>query len=96
MSASKVGRRGTYVIPADLRKRYGLGEGAIVVAEPTAEGILLRPAAVVPVEIYTRERQAEFLLSNAVDAKDYRKVSEEVRRLGLDPAKVRHDKPAGA
>ncbi|MBI4229606.1 MAG: AbrB/MazE/SpoVT family DNA-binding domain-containing protein [Planctomycetes bacterium] len=96
MSASKVGRRGTYVIPADLRKRYGLGEGAMVVAEPTAEGILLRPAAVVPVEIYSRERQAEFLLSNAVDTEDFQKASEEVRRLGLDPSKVRHESPSGA
>ena len=45
-------------------------------------------------EIYTPERKAEFLLSNAVDAKDYRDAQAAVRRMGIDPAKVRHKKPS--
>jgi hypothetical protein len=47
------------------------------------------------VEIYTPERRAEFLLSNAVDAEDYARAVEEVRKLGLDPATILHHKPAG-
>jgi hypothetical protein len=46
-----------------------------------------------PVEIYTDERVAEFLLSNSVDADDYSRACEEVRRMGLDPAKIAHTKP---
>lgn len=65
----------------------------MVVAEESPYGILIRPAVVVPVEIYTPERKAEFLLSNAVDANDYREAQAAVRRMGLDPAKVRHRKP---
>ena len=65
----------------------------MVVAEESPYGILIRPAVVVPVEIYTPERKAEFLLSNAVDAEDYRAARAEVRRMGLDPSKVRHRKP---
>jgi AbrB family looped-hinge helix DNA binding protein len=61
-----VGRRGTIVLPAKLRRRLGIEEGSIVVAEARADGILIRPAAVVPVEIYSPERRAEFLLNNAV------------------------------
>lgn len=65
----------------------------MVVAEEAPYGVLLRPAALLPLEIYTPERKAEFLLSNATDEKDYKKAQAEVRRLGLDPAKVRHRKP---
>lgn len=90
---SKVGKRGTIVLPARLRRRYGIEEGTMVVAEEAPYGILVRPAVVVPVEIYTPERKAEFLLSNAVDENDYRAARDEVRRMGLDPARIRHRKP---
>jgi len=85
---SKIGKRGTLVIPAALRKRFGLREGDLLIAEGTDRGILLRPAAAVPVEVYTKERIAEFLLNNAVDEADYQGALEEVRRLGVDPDTV--------
>lgn len=87
---SKVGKRGTVVLPARLRRRFGIEEGSFVIAEECAEGILIRPAVVTPVEIYTPERRAEFLLSNAVDADDYADAVQEVRKLGLDPDKIPH------
>ena len=68
---SRVGKRGTVVIPAALRRRYGIEEGTLVVAEPREGGVLIRPAVVLPLEVYTPERKAQFLLSNAVDAADY-------------------------
>jgi AbrB family looped-hinge helix DNA binding protein len=68
--ASKVGRHGTVVLPAKLRRRLGIEEGSFVVAEEREDGILIRPATVLPVEIYSSERRAEFLLNNVVDAED--------------------------
>jgi len=70
-STSRVGKRGTVVIPAALRRRFGIEEGSLVIAEDREEGILIRPAVAVPLESYTPERRAEFLLSNAVDEEDY-------------------------
>ena len=61
-----------------------------MIAEDANGGILIRPAIVVPVERYTPERKAEFLLSNAVDEADYRKARREVRKLGLDPDSIAH------
>lgn len=90
---TQVGKRGTIVIPARLRRRYGLSEGTLVVAEERPEGILLRPAVALPVEIYTPERKAELLLQNAVDAEDYARARAEVRKMGLDPDAIPHDKP---
>ncbi|HUW63303.1 MAG TPA: AbrB/MazE/SpoVT family DNA-binding domain-containing protein [Spirochaetia bacterium] len=89
----KVGQRGTVVIPVDLRKEYGIEEGSLLIAESVAEGILFRPAAVFSVEIYTPERKAEFLLNNAVNDEDYVWAVNEVRKLGLDPANIPHERP---
>jgi hypothetical protein len=46
-----------------------------------------------PVEIYTRERKAEFLLSSPIDAEDYRAAVAAVKKLGLQPARIPHLKP---
>ena len=93
MEVAKVGKRGTVVVPARLRRKFGIEEGGLIVAEERPEGILIRPAAAVPVEIYTPERKAEFLLSNAVGLEDYKWALAEVRKLGLDPSKIPHHKP---
>jgi AbrB family looped-hinge helix DNA binding protein len=93
---SRVGKRGTVVIPAALRRRYGIKEGTFVIAEPRDGGVLIRPALVLPVEVYTPERKAQYLLSNAIDAADYADALAEVRAMGLDPDRIPHYKPPGA
>ena len=93
METSKVGKRGTVVVPARLRRKFGIEEGRLVVAEERPDGILIRPAVALPVEIYTPERKAAFLLSNAVDAADYRAAVAEVKKMGLKPASIPHHKP---
>ena len=93
MEAVKVGKRGAIVVPAKLRKRYGIEEGTLVTAEAREDGVLIRPAVVVPVERYAPERKAEFLLSNAITASDYQRARKEVRKLGLDPDTIPHRPP---
>jgi AbrB family looped-hinge helix DNA binding protein len=92
----RVGKRGTVVIPAALRRRYGIEEGSFVIAEPREGGVLIRPALVLPVEVYTPERKAQYLLSNTIDAADYADAVAEVHAMGLDPDRIPHYKPAGA
>ncbi len=58
IETSKVGRRGTIVIPARLRKRLRMEEGSLVLIEEHDGGVLIRPAVAMPVEIYTLERNA--------------------------------------
>ena len=94
--ASRVGKRGTLVIPARLRRIFGIEEGSELIAEETPEGILLRPAVTVALELYGPERKAEFILSNSVDAEDYALAVAEVRSLGLDPDSIPHRRPADA
>jgi AbrB family looped-hinge helix DNA binding protein len=92
---TKIGKRGTIVIPAALRRRFALSEGSPVIIEECEDGVSVRPAVAMPVEIYTPERKAEFFLNNAVTKADYRWAVAEVLRMGLDPDKIAHDKPPG-
>jgi len=93
METGKVGRNGTLVIPAKLRRRFGLEEGGMVVLEETEDGISIRPAVAMPLEVYSARRKAEFLLNNAVGAADYQRALRAVRKLGIDPASIAHAKP---
>jgi AbrB family looped-hinge helix DNA binding protein len=93
MDAAKVGKRGAIIVPARLRKRYGIAEGSFVTAEASGDGILIRPAVIVPVERYTPERQAEFLLSTATTKSDYQRARREVKKLGLNPDLIPHRQP---
>lgn len=93
MEAAKVGKRGAIVVPAKLRKRFGIEEGSFVSAEAREDGILIRPAVLLPIEKYSPERKAEFLLSNAVNESDYRRARKQVKKLGLDPDSIAHHRP---
>ena len=52
--------RGTLTLPKKMRTYLALQGETTVLLETTSEGILVRPAAVTPIEIYSDERLAEF------------------------------------
>lgn len=52
--------RGAVRIPAVFRSVFGLEAGSEVIAEVAPDGILLRPAVPLPIEVYSDERIAEF------------------------------------
>ena len=52
--------RGVITLPAKLRQALGLRADDQLIAETTPEGLLLRPAVTLPIEMYTPEREREF------------------------------------
>lgn len=52
--------RGVVTLPAKLRRALGLSADDQLIAETTPEGLLLRPAVTLPVEVYTPQREREF------------------------------------
>jgi AbrB family looped-hinge helix DNA binding protein len=92
MQTVQIGKRGTIVIPAKLRKRYRLDEGSLLLLEEREGGILMRPAIATPieVEIYTPERMAEFFLKNVMSKKGYLEARKDVEQLGIDPDTINH------
>ena len=92
MQTVLVGKRGTVVIPAKMRKRYRLDEGSSMLMEEREDGILMRPAITTPVdvEIYTPERLAEFFLNNVMDKEHYLEARKDVEEMGINPDSIDH------
>lgn len=52
--------RGLITLPSKLRHALGLKADDQLIAETTPEGILLRPAVTLPLELYSPQRLQEF------------------------------------
>lgn len=55
-----INSRGVVTLPAKLRQAMGLKADDQLIAETTPEGLLLRPAVTLAVEMYTPLREQEF------------------------------------
>ena len=66
----KLTPRGTVTLPRDFRRRFVLKANDLLIAETTDQGILLRPASVLPTEMYSDKRIAEFDEKNNRDIAD--------------------------
>ena len=64
-----VNSRGVVTLPAKLRQSLGIKADDHLIAETTPEGLLLRPAVTLPIEMYTDARIAEFDREEAAGAK---------------------------
>ena len=61
--------RGGVTLPAKLRRALHLKADDQLIAETVPEGLLLRPAVTLPIELYTPEREREFDRAEAALAK---------------------------
>lgn len=57
--------RGVVTLPAKLRKFLGIQGEDQLIAETTPDGLLLRPAVTLPIELYSEDRVREFEESEA-------------------------------
>lgn len=61
MDVVKLGKKGQLSLPAGVLRKIGLEGPATLIVEATPDGaVLLRPAAVYPVETYSPARLEEF------------------------------------
>lgn len=69
MELVKLGKKGQVSIPRNILKRLGLHGDASLLVDTTEDGaIVLRPAAVYPIEIYSEARIREFDEADRMDA----------------------------
>ena len=64
-----VNSRGVITLPAKLRRAAGIRPDEQMIVETTSEGLLLRPAVTLPIEIYSEARLKEFAEAEAELAK---------------------------
>jgi AbrB family looped-hinge helix DNA binding protein len=57
--------RGVITLPAKLRKAIGIAANDQLIAETTPDGLLLRPAVTLPIEMYSEDRLREFAEAEA-------------------------------
>lgn len=75
MELAKIGKKGQVTIPRSVLKAAGIAEESRVMLEVTGDGaIVMRQAAVYPVELYTDERVKEFDETNTIPAAMERRV----------------------
>jgi bifunctional DNA-binding transcriptional regulator/antitoxin component of YhaV-PrlF toxin-antitoxin module len=77
----KMGKRGTIVLPAKLRKQFGLGDGSLLVTEAKA-------AYVYEPEVWSPEETAYFILINSITKEEWDSNLPEVLELGVDPVRI--------
>ena len=81
MNMTRLGKKGQVSIPKAVLDHLGLEPETVLLVEPTADGaILLRPAAVYPVEVYSDARVREFLDEDRMTAPERTRVRRRTRK----------------
>ncbi len=75
-----VSGRGLVALPSKMREAAGIRPLDNLIAETTPDGILLRPAVTVPIEVYSEGRIAEFDKAESELAAWFRKNPARSRR----------------
>ncbi len=69
-----VSSRGQLTLPAELRKKYGINEGSVLVAEDRNGEIVLKPAAVMEIEYYSDKQTKEWLAADSFQSEREREA----------------------
>src|SRR5206468_11274175 len=70
METVKLGKKGQMSIPKAILKRVGLEGDTTLLVDTTPEGaIVLRPAPIYPIEIYSDQRVREFAAADRMNPK---------------------------
>ena len=65
-----VSSRGQLTLPSDLRKRFGIDKGGVVVLEERDNELVLKPAVVLEIEMYSDSQIAEWDAEDRLDPAD--------------------------
>ena len=75
-----VSRRGQITLPSELRQRFGIREGGVVTLEERNDELILRPAAVVELELYTDDEIARWDKEDLISESDKRRIKKRLRQ----------------
>jgi AbrB family looped-hinge helix DNA binding protein len=77
----RLGKKGQVSIPRGILRKLGLAGDELLVVDTTPDGgILLRPAGVYPIEIYSEQRVNEFQRDDRMTARETAWVRKKLRR----------------
>lgn len=70
-----VSSRGQLTLPSEVRKKYGINEGSVLVVDDRDGEIILRPATVMEVEYYTDDQIEELVAADSYKSNKERELS---------------------
>ena len=79
-ATTQLGSRGQVTLPAEVRKAMGLKPGDTLVVHLEDGRLVLEPAIMLPIELYTEERVGEFARAAEMSAEE---LAEARRRWGV-------------
>ncbi len=80
MDLVRLGKKGQVSLPKAMLKRLGMtGEALLLVSTTRKGGILLKPAGVYPIEIYSEKRVNEFLTEDRITPEEQLRVKRRIR-----------------
>jgi AbrB family looped-hinge helix DNA binding protein len=81
MDVIRLGKKGQLSLPAAVLRKMGIQGAGTLLIEATDDGaVVLRPAGVYPIEMYTDARIAEFEEANRLTDSDIARVRKVLRR----------------
>ena len=82
MTLVKLGKKGQVSLPQSVLRKLGLQRaGATLLVEATEDGaVVLRPAAVYPIEIYSDARLREFEAANRLSPPQVARIEKALKR----------------
>jgi len=81
MDTVKLGKKGQLSLPASVLRKLGLQGAATLIVEATDDGaVILRPAAVYPIELYTDARIKDFEEENRLTKSEQARVRKVLAR----------------
>ncbi len=81
MDIVKLGKKGQLSLPASVLRKLGLEGAATLMVEATDDGtVILRPAAVYPIELYSEARLKEFETDNQLTAAESARIAKAIKR----------------
>ena len=81
MDTVRLSKKGQMSIPKDILERLGIESEATLIVETSSDGaIVLRPAVVYPIEVYSDERVEEFDRADRMDTRTATKLARVLKR----------------
>jgi AbrB family looped-hinge helix DNA binding protein len=80
MNVVKLGKKGQVSIPKSVLTQLGLGGESLLIVDAMQDGsIVLRPAGVYPIEMYSDERVKEFLDADEMTLEEQQQVKRKLK-----------------
>lgn len=80
MNMTRVGKKGQISIPKAILDSLGIEPETVLLVETVDDGsIVLRPAGVYPIEMYSESRVSEFLDEDRMTAAETKKIARKTR-----------------